>query len=182
MPFGSEVSRRFRRNILSGVLVRMRSNYLFFFYFLWFFLIFTRKFLGSFYSIKCFTFTSLSNIDFVPFCIITQFIFKWICINCMASRFTHYLDFMLFLKINNNIYLAFCNVHRISNICSYQLFLTEPWLRTEDFFEEIFRVNEIFSWSRGFVFKRFFLLNISRLCLLPEIDRNCVVICTVDFT
>ena len=49
LPFDSEVSRCFSRNILKYVLFRIRSIYLFFN-----FLMLTRKVLGSFYSINLF--------------------------------------------------------------------------------------------------------------------------------
>ena len=51
MPLVSVVSRRFSKNLWEELLVRMRLNYLF----LWYFLIFTTKVLGSLFSIKSFT-------------------------------------------------------------------------------------------------------------------------------
>ena len=95
-----------------------------------------------------------------------------------------YLVYHTFLKLSVNYYIAV-----------FQYAHTGTWLtlvrnlRTEDFFGRKNRVNEIYSWSRGFVFRQKFMIKykIYRPCLIQEMYvftfvRKRWVICAVDFT
>ena len=64
----------------------------------------------------------------------------------MAYRFTHFLDIML---IFSNKEVSVTILHFA--ICTYMVNLA--CLRTEDVFEEKKRVNEIYLWSWGFIFR-----------------------------
>ena len=62
-----EVSRRFRRNIHRDVLVRIRSDHLFYFFFLFFNVLLKKFWVVCLLSNALLYLTSLSYIDFVPY-------------------------------------------------------------------------------------------------------------------
>ena len=84
---------------------------------------------------------------------ILKHMFKSTCINCTSQRFKH-ICILYIMLLKNNIcinYDCFCNKHRNSPICFYQLFLPKAWLEKN-------RVNKIYSLSRGFVFRHNLLI------------------------
>ena len=129
LPFGSVVSCWFRTNLWEDVVKLCFKKILMIFFCI------LEKF-----RVVCFLLnallTSVSYIDFVHYVHFkTQFIFKWICINCMAYRFTHILYIMLFYFLDK--WLSITILHFAKCTCRK--------LRIED----KNRVSEIYnSWSR----------------------------------
>ena len=81
----------------------------------------------------------LSNVllILILYFVLLIFMFKSTCINCLAYHFKiqSFCIYCYFWKIMSNKYYCFCNMHRNPLIWSNQLFLTKPWLRTDDFFK-----------------------------------------------
>ena len=123
--------------------------------------------------------TSLLYIDFVPYIHFKTKRNKYRHLN------EHALNVWLFVLIllDNNYQLLYCILqYAHAGTCNWSTLL-KKWR----FFWRKKRVNEMYSWFQGFVFRQRFMIKYKSSRFLQEMivftsDRKRSVICVVDFT